>query len=240
MAALGRSELSTRDRALVELVGKFRQMTSKQIGISLFSSLASQTPLDRALKRLVERRYLERLDRLVGGNQGGSAQYVYQLGRAGWKHLRRPGVFWAPRAVNLHTLAIADCYAELKRREQTGQLELIQFVAEPECHRVVGDVLLTPDAYIEVGNRPKRIKRTYWLEVDRGTEQLNKIQEKCQRYWTAYRAWREEYFPRVFFVVPDEQRKEVIVRVVSKGPLEARYLFVTRLLGDACQIRFTD
>jgi hypothetical protein len=48
--------LPDRDRAVVELVAKFRQLTGGHIRDSLFADLASPTPLDRTLKRLVEQK----------------------------------------------------------------------------------------------------------------------------------------------------------------------------------------
>ncbi|MFD6072776.1 replication-relaxation family protein, partial [Amycolatopsis lurida] len=78
MIAVGlASQLPERDRKVVELVAKFRQMTRQQIQACLFCRNASATPLDRTLKRLVEQKHLARLARLVGGDRGGSAQYIY-------------------------------------------------------------------------------------------------------------------------------------------------------------------
>jgi hypothetical protein len=173
----------------------------------------------------VDQKHLSRLKRLVGGDQGGSGQFVYQLGRAGWKLLDKPGAYWAPRAVNLHTLAIADCYVTLKQAERTGELEVLVFTTEPECHQTVGNILLTPDAYVELGNRAERIKYAHWLEVDRGTEHLDKIQEKCIRYWRAFQVWQGEFFPTVLFVVPDERRVREIQTVVEGGPEDTQTLF---------------
>jgi hypothetical protein len=218
-------DLSERDRAVVELVGKFRQLLAGQIKACLFHDVASATPLDRTLKRLVERKHLSRLKRLVGGDQGGSGQFIYQLGRQGWRLLDRPGAYWAPQAVNWHSLAIADCYVLLKQAEYRGELEVVQFVTEPACHHDIGPFLLTPDAYVEVGSCTTKLKYSYWLEVDRGTEHLNKIEEKCVRYWRAFRAWQEEYFPTILFVVPDSARERAIVSVHDQGPVEARKLF---------------
>jgi hypothetical protein len=233
MAALAPTpELPARDRQVVELVGKFRQMTTGQIRDSLFADLASPTPLDRTLKRLLEQKHLTRLRRLVGGDQGGSGQFVYQLGRAGWRLLGKPGDYWAPRAVNLHTLAIADCYVTLLR----GELEVIQFTTEPECHRVVGDVLLTPDAYVELGNRAERVKYSYFVEVDRGTEHLNTIREKCSRYWRAFQAWQRDFFPIALFVVPDSERQSAIKLVIENGPAESGSLFSVCPVGDLTEV----
>jgi hypothetical protein len=236
--------LSARDRAAVELVASLRQMTSGQIRDSLFAGLASATPLDRTLKRLVEQKYLSRLRRLVGGDSGGSGQFVYQLGRTGWRLLDKPGAYWAPRAVNLHTLAISDCYAALKRAEHRRDLAVIQFVAEPACQRVVGNILLTPDAFVEIGLHTQKSKCSYWLEVDRGTEHLDEIRRKCQRYWHAYQLWQSEYCPRVMYVVPDERRKRDIARVVEGGPTDAQQLFTvctsTALPAALCGVVLLD
>jgi protein involved in plasmid replication-relaxation len=222
------ARLPERDQAVVELVAKFKQMTVGQIRASLFAELASTTPIDRTLKRLVEKKHLSRIPRLIGGDHGGSGQYVYQLGRAGWKLVGKPGAYWAPQAVNLHTLTIADCYVRLLGTD----LEVVRFTTEPECHTAAGPVLLTPDAYVEVGNRATRLKQACWLEVDRGTERLDVIVEKCVRYWTGFQNWPDEYFPIAVFVVPDGRRKQAIERAFSDGPIESRHLFKCCVLVD--------
>jgi len=234
------SALSPRDHAVVELVERFRQLSAAHVRALLFPELASQTPLDRTLRRLVERKYLARLERLVGGAGGGSGQYVYQLGRQGWRLLGKSGNYFPYRAVNLHTLAIADCYVALKAEEAKGMVEVMKFVTEPGCHLSVSGISLTPDAYVEIGNRAQRMRYRYFVEVDRGTESAAKIQEKCQRYWRAYQRWDEAFFPQVLFVVPDERRRFEVERVVADGPSdEARSIYITKvattiLFGDNC------
>lgn len=219
-------ELPARDVSVVELVGSFRQLTTNQIRVLAFGDLASATPADRALKRLVERKYLVRLERLLGGHLGGSAQFVYQLGREGWRLLDRHGEYWAPRAVNLHALAVADCMVSLKRVEKIGTLEIVSFKTEPDCHENVGSILLTPDAFVELKLSSNQESLISWLEVDRGTEHLDKIQEKCERYWKAFTSGQwEGVFPYVLFVVPDEGRKRSIERVIQAGPGGAREIF---------------
>jgi hypothetical protein len=148
-----RPVLTARDRTVVELVGHFRQLTAGQVAAALFADQVSKTPLDRTLKRLVERRYLARLARPVGGDGGGSAQYVYQLGRAGWRLLGKPGEYWPFRAVNLHALAVADCFVALTVADRAGDCTLLAFEPEPGCHVTTGGVQLTPDARAEVGYR---------------------------------------------------------------------------------------
>lgn len=224
-AYAGAPALSPRDRAVVELVSRFRQLTAGQIQATLFADCASKTPCDRALKRLCGQRYIERLARPVGGDGGGSRQYVYQLGRAGWRLLGLQGAFWTARSVNLHSLAIADCFVRLQTADTGRQLKIVRFDTEPACHREVGDIQLTPDAYAEIGITVRRLKFSLFLEVDRGTERAAVIREKCVRYWHAYQQWHEEHFPYVLFVVPDSARHREVERVIDTGPGEASELF---------------
>lgn len=221
---LVRSVLSARDRDVIELVGRFGQLSRAHIGAAFFAGLASQTPLDRALKRLVERKYLARISRMVGGDGGGSSQYVYQLGRQGWSLLGRPGRYWPFRSVNLHTLAIADCFVKLLKAERAGWLTLVSFEPEPACHRTVGSVALTPDAHVEVGFRELGLKVSVWLEADRGTEHVDKVRDKCIRYWRAYRQWEADTYPYVLFVVPDAARTRTIEKSLLGAPNEASQL----------------
>lgn len=227
------TELSPRDKAVVSLVGAFRQLTAGHLRELAFAEVSSQTPLDRTLKRLVERKYLMRLHRLVGGTQGGSAQYVYQLGRLGWRLLERAGEYWAPRAVNLHALAVADCLVKLKTAERAGALEMASFTTEPACHVKVGGLLLTPDAFVELKLGGSGERLISWLEVDRGTEHLSTIQEKCERYWKASISGQwDGHFPFVLFVVPDEQRQRAVQRVVQAGPVGAVELLAACTFSD--------
>lgn len=221
----GRLALSVRDRQIVELVGRFRQLEARHVAAALFADHASKTPLDRALKRLVAGHYLVRLARAVGGDGGGSGQYAYQLGRAGWRLLGTSGEYWAYRSVNAHTLAIADCYTQFCQLEHGGVLSVLSFDPEPLCHRRIGSIQLTPDAYAEIGFRERGVKLALWLEVDRATEHGEVIQKKCQRYWQAYQRWDDEIFPYIFFAVPTERRKHEIERIIAAGPDEAQSLF---------------
>jgi hypothetical protein len=63
------------------------------------------------------------------------------------------------------------------------------------------------------------------VEMDRGTEHLDTIQDKCSRYWGAYQAWQYEYFPTVLFVAPDERRVRQLRDAVEGGPSDSHALF---------------
>jgi Replication-relaxation len=221
----GGPALSPRDALVVELVGRFRQMGAEQIRDVLFTTQSSKTPLDRVLKRLTEAGYLARLGRMVGGFGGGSGQYVYQLGRTGWRYLGKGGGYRPLRVIDPHTLTIAECYVMLKRLERGGELSILTFYADPASRQTVDDILLTPDAYAELGVLATRQKFAFWLEIDRDTENADIIRGKCVRYWRAFQAWPDDVFPYIVFVVPDGLRRRELERVIAGGPDEAQELF---------------
>lgn len=231
-AHLSSPVLSARDRAVVELVGQLRQATAGQIGTVLFADNASKTPLNRVLQRLVEQRYLMRLGRLVGGDGGGAQQYTYQLGRKGWRLLGKEGAYWQPRAVNLHTKMVADCFVQLVTAERAGLLALLGYKPEPECHIEIGGIRLTPDVYVELGFQQYRRRMNVYVEADRGTEHRATIQEKCVRYWKVYQRWELPVFPYVVFVVLDGERAAELANIVAGGPPEAQELFIVSVLGS--------
>jgi hypothetical protein len=222
--------LSPRDAQVVALVGRFRIMTAEQIRSVIFTTQGSKTPLDRSLARLTASGHLARLARMVGGPDGGSGQYVYQLGRAGWRLLGKGGGYRPLRVVDLHTLTISECFVTLQRLQQQEALAVITFQAEPGCHQVVGGTPLTPDAYVELGLPEPRMKFALWLEIDRDTENPETIKGKCIRYWRAYKVWDGAVFPYVVFVVPDAARQRAVERIITGGPDEAHALFKICLL----------
>lgn len=222
MRPAGKQPLSSRDREVVQLVGRFQQLTSGQIGELLFTGLASSTPRDRCLRRLLEDRYLSRLDvRLIGGDAGGSSQHVYQLGPAGWRLLGRPGRYWARRAANRHAIELADVYVRLKTLENSGNIQVVRFDVEREAWRNVAGIGLTPDAYVEIGHHISRTKVCWFIELDRETESVGTIRERCARYVRAYERWDEGVFPYVLFLVPTEARATAVRTVIASGPAEA-------------------
>jgi len=232
----GAPGLTPRDVQVVELVGRFRQLSADQIKAVIFPDQTSKTPLDRALLRLTTAGYLVRLGRMVGGFGGGSGQYVYQLGRAGWRLLGKGGGYRPLRVVDLHTLTIAECFVMLKRLERGGELVVITYEADPASRRTVGDILLTPDAHVELGVSATRQKFRFWLEIDRDTENAETIRGKCVRYWRAFQAWHGDIFPYIVFVVPDDRRQRELERTIAGGPAEAQELFRAYQLDSLAEL----
>lgn len=222
-------QISDRDRRVVQLVARFKQMAAAHLQELLFADRSSRTPCDRALKRLTERRYLARIERrMVGGSRGGSGQYVYQLGPRGHT-LFFEGRYIPARTINYHTLAIVDAYLELHRLYVAGRIVIVGFSTEPDSWVTIDRYQLMPDLYVELerpqdpGNRLK-----IWFEVDMGSEGQRQIKAKLERYWNAYNAADSQQwpvFPVVMFAAADEYRARELSWLIEQGPADAQALF---------------
>lgn len=238
---LTRMFITARDRQIVMTVGRFGQAAAGQLRAIHFHNV-TQTPLDRTLKRLVEQRYLARIERrLVGGTGAGSGQYVYQLGSAGWAALERTRQYRPMRAVSYHTLAIVDAYIELLEWERREAIRLLSFTTEPDTRQVVGGVELRPDLFVEVGEIHKQRALSLWIEVDMGTERPSVIRQKLASYYAAHKsatAAELRVFPRILFVTPDSMREHELTRIIGEGREEAQTLFMVSTMADFAPLLF--
>lgn len=223
-----------RDRQIVLSVARWRQLAAGHLRAMHFDGLSSQTPLDRALKRLVERKYLARIERrMVGGTGAGSGQYVYQLGRAGWALVGREKAYWPFRAVDYHTLAIADVYVEFLALQREKRLAILNVTTEPETLTTIAGIELRPDLFIEVADMVNGLRRIFWIEVDMGTERMSVIRKKLADYWHAYQnAPEADGFPQILFIAPDDERKKQLRWTIEQGSEEAQALFVVSTLRE--------
>lgn len=227
--------LDGRHREVVSLVAQFKQLRADQVGALAFHGQASRTPYQRTLKQLAERRYLARIVwPRQGGERGGSIHYVYQLGPLGWPHYR-DGRYLPARAVNFHSLAIADAYISLLKQHRAGAIVIRGYTAEPDCWVTIGRHELKPDLFADVQLAGSPEPRLLWLEVDLGTEGQSQIKAKMWRYWNAYNeASGDEWprFPAVVFVAVDEYRSRELKWLKEKGPKEAQGLFSVMTLEE--------
>ncbi|WP_181069102.1 replication-relaxation family protein [Rathayibacter sp. AY1C5] len=197
--------LLDRDRQIVLSVGRFGQLAAGHIRTMHFEG-SSDTPMYRALARLVEQKFLSRLERrMIGGTGAGSGQFVFQLGRKGWALCGKEGTYWPFRAVKLHTMAIADAYTALLDYQKRGRIRIESFDAEPESHRKVGNVIVRPDLFVDIADLGKRRNLAFWVEIDMGTERQAQITEKLTSYVAAMNA-AESFVPYVLFIAPDDER----------------------------------
>lgn len=216
--------ISGRDLSIVQLVARFRQMSSAQIHSLLFSELASHTPCDRALRRLVSDGYLHRIERrMVGGAKGGSGQYVYSLGRRGF-FMHFEGRYSPARSVNYHSIAIGDCWVSVRKLERDGVLAVHGMSTEPDCWQTIGRTELHPDMYLEVARGAQKLMM--WLEVDMGTEGQKQLRRKLEGYvraWEDAEGWAE--WPLCLWVVVDDERVTELRWLIEQLPRESQSLF---------------
>ncbi len=223
-----RSQLSDRDYSVLVSVSRFRLLSGSQLTLLFFGpSDSAARAARRCLHRLVSLHLMTRLPRRIGGVRAGSAGFVYCLSAAGHRLIGQ-----APRkrlsevsdGFLEHTLDIAELYIRtlLSCRMHGG--ELTHVVAEPQCWRRVesanGSDWLKPDLLVVtvVGED----ERHAFVEVDRGTEHSPALLRKLRQYELAYRLGvvgvEPGIFPRVVWVVPNEHRAIMLVRLVESTP----------------------
>jgi len=251
LEAIGR-RLGPRDWAVLQDLARVRLLTGRQIQRL---HLAEGSPLTQArrsralVQRLSDLGLLHRLDRQVGGINGGSSGTVVglsaagqrltsKLGPAGGKRLRRP---WEPgRAFVDHVLGVSELYTCLREAERNGSLELIEFEAEPACWRRWSDVngapqVIKPDAHVVLGVGEFEIHR--WVEVDRSTESGTVLRRKALTYVEYWRSGLEQQavgvFPRALWLVLDEKRKEQLITLLGALPPDTWQLFEVGLADAA-------
>ena len=234
MATLGEREYS-----ILKLVHQLNQLTSSHVYELVFSGL-SQTPRDRALKRLVDVKYLTYLPwRMVGGPNGGSSRRVYVLGYAGHQ-LVRDGTYRPRVGIDYHALAIVDTFVVFKRLEHEGKLTVVDYRTEPECWLTIGEYNLEPDLYCDV-LLASGAHRKIWLEVDLGrpdakSEGTKQIKDKLRRYWQARKAATVDdipEWPRILWIAMNDYRRNQLRRIIaSTSNEEARKLFHVVTLNE--------
>jgi hypothetical protein len=193
----------------------------------------------RVLASLTARRVVARLERTIGGRRAGSAGYVYGLDVVGQRLVKPDGAFrrpWTPgQAFVAHAVAVTDCYVRLVELHRAGRVELLDFTAEPACWRSFaagGGTRLTlkPDAYLRVANGAYEDR--WFLEVDRATEDLGRIQRKARLYGRYWQTGREAVFPRVLWLTTRPARRDALHRALHRLPANERQLFQVDLLSN--------
>jgi hypothetical protein len=242
--------LSERDREIVRLVSCMSLVSGQQIRRLVFRQIGNGRNegqlARRALLRLTRLGVLARLERRIGGIKSGSDGFVYRLGPVGqplWRSWCQepkgrgrarpePGA----RFVD-HRLAVSELFVRLSEASgrHPGDLELLEFQAEPECwRRFIGTAqvrtILKPDAFVRLGLGHEEL--WWFVEVDRGT--VSQSTRAAQA--TVYRAyWRSgaagEVMPRVLWLGAGEilDRIQTAIRPGS----EPAGLFVIARFDDA-------
>ncbi|MGW3959105.1 replication-relaxation family protein [Amycolatopsis sp. NPDC005003] len=119
-------------------------------------------------------------------------------------------------------------------------MELLEFAAEPISWRhftgLAGEpVALKPDAFVRLVTGGYELSA--FVEVDLATENLTRIAVKLGlyvRYWhDGAEQHRHGVFPRVWWLVPDADRRDALTRQVLRLPDDEQALFAVGLLAEA-------
>lgn len=223
--------MSNRELQIISFVARFGQVTKQHVRDVIFASNASATPCDRAMSRLVAQKLLARIEiRTVGGANGGSGQFVYQVGPAGWKLAETEGSYWLAKSVKYHSLAIADVFVDINRH-----VNVVRFETEPDTHQKINYVALQPDLYVEL--ETDQFKRRVWLEVDLGSERPRQLKDKLDRYCMAWNGAGEKWnpWPYVCWVVPDIKRRAELESLIKLEPAESQGMYRVCLFENVVQ-----
>lgn len=217
--------LSRHDTAIVEHLNDFKQSTTSQIARLFFAEARSRNTYDKVLGRLKERGYIRpmRHRRLVKEDVGGSGPTIWRLGRVGWEMCEHRDRYRTDVAESEHTLDIVDAYVQLI---EAGPRFVVQrYITEPDCwftsNDASEDIYLEPDLQLEVLVDGRF--QTWWLEVARSGQHLERQKEKISRYVAVYeRGFTPEedrcfsgVFPRVVFVLGDKRTQESLARYIA-------------------------
>lgn len=250
LAVLERT-IGPRERAIIDTLDRLRVATTEQLRRLHFADLTPRSAARQApkmLARLAEQRIACKLERQLGGARAGSRAAVWSLdtagqrlasvcGPAGGRGCRRP---WTPSlAFIAHRLAVSECFVAVTERCRVGGCKLLDFDAEPLSWRRYaspygGASVLKPDAFVRLA--AGEFERGSFVEIDRATESRSTLAAKLRSYRTFWETGREQdrfgYFPKVVFVVPGEERKEVLVDLFAAQPEDTWPLWQVVLAAD--------
>jgi len=215
-----RERLAPRDLAVLDQIRTLRLMTGAQIQAVHFplcdheSEHAAVRATRRVLQRLVRDGLLVSLERRVGGVKGGSAGATYAASALGQRLIDgdRHTRFREPSATFVtHTLTITQLVVDLIEAQRARKIDLVRLEPEPRCWRTyttaAGREVVRPDLFVAVG--AGEFEHHWFVEIDLGTETINRRLTKCAQYDAYYRSGteqaRHDLFPRVVWAVPNDR-----------------------------------
>jgi hypothetical protein len=222
-----KGRLGDRAESMTLDVARCRLMSGSQLQRLYFptsnhaSFPAAARSCRRVLRRLVDEQILRALDRRIGGVRAGSQGLVYEVGQAGrrWLGDQHPGGRRQPTTWFVeHTLAVAEWYVSLKLSERSGYCSNLVVQVEAEARRSfiggIGRQMIAPDLFVNLVAGSDEL--AWWVEVDKGTEHQMTLRTKIERfqayYMTGLEGLRLGFFPRVLFIIEEDQRLNDIKR----------------------------
>lgn len=220
------------DRYILPLLhlSRARVLTGSQLDRLLGQPDTAKRTTERARQRAIAHLsslgLVRMLDRRIGGMRAGSAGYVHALTAAGHKlaallngqqpprrirHSRVPGPMFLA-----HALDIAEIYVQLTEASRAGRFRVAEFITEPASWWRDSGIVLRPDAYTVLAT--PRYRDLWWLEIDRATESLPRLRDKCRDYldhFTSGGTGPDGGHPRILFTAPDPQRADTIRAAIA-------------------------
>ncbi len=230
-------------RQLLEQLDRYRFATTHQLARANAASYRShRSALRQTLRQLCllkSHDYVTRLERRVGGWQGGSTIGIWAITTSGHRFLT--GSTSRKRPHHISTTFLEHCLAvtelQITAQEITAHTPSISvtMTTEPECWRSSlgphGDTLtLKPDLEMRVDSA-EYVDR-YFVEVDRATENPARVIRKCWQYQQHRRTGLEQQhtgvYPAVVWVVPHHNRKQQLVRfIIAEGLPQEMFVVIT-------------
>lgn len=213
------------------------RMTESEYG-SRRSAIRQTT---RHLAALEEHRLVLRLDRRVGGWQGGSAPAIWALTTSGHHTITGQGTGrQRPQLISTtfleHLLAIAETRIIAAETVIVVPGTSLTVQTEPACWRnylspLGQQLILRPDLHLTVTT--SKYTDSYFVEVDRATENPARVIATCWQYVRYRRTGTEQkvrgVFPAVLWIVPTEKRREQLQTHIAAAELPAGMFHVLTL-----------
>lgn len=244
------ADMQPTHRELLDIVREHRFATSHQLTrltMHLYGNRRSAIrQTSRHLRELQRQRFLVRLERRIGGWQGGSQVSVWTLSTKGIRLLtgssRRVRPHHHSTTFLHHSLAVTETRVVLHEAARQLHRELT-VQAEPDCwRRHIGahgtTITLKPDLAATITS-DDYVDR-YFIEVDRDTENPARVVTKCWRYLHYQRSGEEQHqygvYPAVIWLVPHDGRKLQLTEAIASEAGLPRHLFTVITLQEVHQL----
>jgi len=232
VAALA-SRLTERDRLVALACYEHRVLTTEQIRRLHYRSL--RRTRDR-LSRLYQLRVLDRFrpPRMRGE---GSSPYHWILDEAGahivaetlgserselrWRH--QAAIAIASSSKLQHQLAVNELFTQLNEEARAAGGELVEWWGERRCLAALGGQA-APDGYglLKLSGQPPV---SFLLELDRATEEHERLRQKARRYARALpRSRLANEQPLVVLAVPTAARRDNLAQALATSGIPLRVI----------------
>jgi hypothetical protein len=221
--------LTERDFEIIASLDNCRLLTTNHIFRLHFPNTdkTSYRSCTRTLDRLYKAKILNRVNRRIGGINGGSNSHIYGLGLIGARLIGKNRLSHYSENISPyfidHTLALSEIYVKLI--ENSGKYPIKDLQNEPYCWRSFTygfgiTEILKPDMYLQLINPKKKLEYYWFIEMDMATTHTPAIRKKAEIYQKYFQSNVEQnknnVFPRVIWIVPDKKRQESLNNALDK------------------------